>query len=707
MALGEGHTRAWSLGHWKHSDPTLQEIGRWGGPAAALAWFCAHSSDCERFALAVGPSLMRGLPSAVRAVVMGYGPLDGRLREGQVGSDLGARLAPVADVLAMHGSVRANPNPRDSTAQEAADQEGGTSPGWVLKVDTAGPTLHCLPSLQGANPQEKARVLRETFGPCASLCIGPAGEARLPMANLAAGEDPVCFVGRGGLGTALAQRGLQAIVLTSDPFVGKSESSLREKLQASPRLAARSEGGSLELFDSLAASQGRAGREPASLELTQARVQRRHGCAGCPTPCGWISDTDGEIPVSARFNALAPLGSRLGLDEIEDARTLLDECNRLGIDAKEAGRGLSVLVRADPTLHGSTQALSRLLRQAVAGKGAGAVLRQGAAALADAEGDEHPDPSPASGLGPDITRDLAARVGLRGGEPMRTFPFLMGTGMEITQLAELTAPLPLPSRAADPVSSEGKGRLVWWHENLILALDQLGFCSFAAAGLLADGVMNTEQLGAALGLSPRDPSLIEMGANLGNLWMRVQETCGLREDSPGAVPPLAQLGTDPQAPMEHEYWTLRVGGRAATADGCAGGDAVVERALAALRETVPPEMDQGQGVGSHDSAAPLVSGPRSTGRVCLRSGGALGRLLEGTGPPDLERRGVGHLSMPLPASVGEVIAQAAAQWPGAAPLLVNGGRVLPGVYRAGGALGVTDSVHEGDDLDLVLVVSGG
>ena len=70
------------------------------------------------------------------------------------------------------------------------------------------------------------------------------------------------------------------------------------------------------------------------------------GCAGCPTPCGWVFETPAGARLGGRFNALDSLGGALGLDESADALRILAACNEVGVDAKEVGAALAVAARA-------------------------------------------------------------------------------------------------------------------------------------------------------------------------------------------------------------------------------------------------------------------------------------------------------------------------------------------------------------------------
>ncbi|MBJ77578.1 MAG: hypothetical protein CMJ98_11285 [Planctomycetes bacterium] len=675
-ALGAGQASAVKVDEWHATDPLADRVGCWGGPAAALVWFQDPAHRETSFAVAVGPAVARGVPTAARAVVMAHAPLAGCVREGQVGSDLARRLAWVTDLLLLEGVA--------------------PGAGAVLVLGEEGVRLECLPDLEGLDPEATQRALVEHLGPCASLRVGPAGEAGLPLANLAAGSDPPSYVGRGGLGAAFAARGLKALAVTAREVEPVQDDAWAALQKDSPRLAARAEGGSLELFESLAARSAlgaRGGAQSVSVEEARAlgdqareRVERRHGCKGCPTPCGWVLDESGVEgdSVGARFSALHPLGHNLGVAGVGGAHRILSCCNRLGLDAKEAGACLALWARDRPQLWGDAPALEELLEQMVRGEEPAAQLGQGADALGRSLG-QSPDELPAQGQGMGAESNLAvhlgARVGVRGREPMRTFPFLVGSGFGRAGLEALVAPMPLPMGAEDPALPAGKGRLVWWHENLVLALDLSGFCSFAAAGMLADRVVDLDGLARELegdeGEAPGERWL-GRGAVLAELWRRVGGRAGA--GIPNGVGD-ALAGTV----MWTEYHALR-------GVGLIGedpmGEGILGRALAQLGGADDEETPMDE---------PVPVEPAARGQVRLRASGALAEVL-GEEP---------ILELDLPAHVRSVVAQAVITWPAAAPLLGCEGAVLPGVHTAGRQLGPDDLVHDGDELDLILVVSGG
>jgi len=222
---------------------------------------------------------------------------------------------------------------------------------------------------------------------------------------------------------------------------------------------------------------------------------------------------------------------------------------------------------------------------------------------------------------------------------------------------------------------------VWWHENLVLALDLSGFCSFAAAGMLADRVVDMDGLARALeGVDGESPGerWLGRGAVLAELWRRLG-------DRDGAASSAGSQDTQSGVGMWDEYYALR--GVGLTPEDPMG-DHILERALDELGGFAGDET-------LVDESAPEE--PTARGRVRLRASGALAEAL-GDDPT---------LELDLPTRVRSVVAQAARRWPAAAPLLGREGAVLPGVHSAGRQLGQDDWVHDGDELDLILVVSGG
>ena len=391
-----------------------------GGPAAALERLAGAEDGGTALTLAVGPCVVRGVPTAARLQLAARAPLGGGLAEGQVGSELAARVATLADLVVLSGSVP-------------------TGDG-VLVLRESGVALLRRPAWRTLPAAARNRELEAELGPCGTLACGPAAHAGVPFANLTAGAHPGSRVGRGGLGRVLAERGLLAVAVVAEPVPTQPHHDLEAALRRSPRLRTRAARGTLELFG--------------AAEEAAPGTGQRHGCHGCPTPCGIALD-GGAGP--ARFSALEPLRTRFG----PAADALLERCNELGLDAREAAARLRPGEEVDVLLTrpGPARALAPLARR-------------------------------------DLTGRLAARVAARGSDPLRAFPFLTEAGPG--RLAEVARGIPWPDGSEDGDDPRGAGWVVSWHEDLSASLDALGFCAFSAAALLADGVLGLDALAVAL-----------------------------------------------------------------------------------------------------------------------------------------------------------------------------------------------------------------
>ena len=728
-AGGSGGSRIAVPGSWSAVVPDPDEpdsdgaraaarLAGWGGTALGLALVARARTGApgsSPLAVCVGRAVVRGVPTAARASVLARAPLNGRLSWGQVGGDLGRLLARFVDGLLVRGR--------------------STEPGAVLVVDGHGARLEVCEGLVGASPLVRFERLAHAFGPGASLTVGPAAEAGVRFASLAAGGGGArraSLVGRGGLGLVLAELGLAALHVVDraeddrspDDDAGRRE--LNEALGRSPRLAVRAEAGSLELFDAERARSGALTGADSSL-----RTVERHGCRGCPTPCGWTfardaADTGSAPAQPGRFAALRFLGAGLGLERADDALELLSRCDEWAMDAKEAGAILALAIHGHargrlvgPSPRGDRRALCGWL-DLVAGRvdprsaGAGPDLpeelasaaRRGARAFArslDLEdafastGTVGVDVRPGRAVAGGFATRLGAATSLGGSDPMRTFPFLLEALDREALEARIGAAL--PAGADDPDDPAGKAVIAWWHQNLVAGIDLTGFCAFSAAGLLADGVVDLDRLAAWLledasadGTSP-GTRLLERGADLlafaSALEARWRAQGGRPEPAPD--PELASAIAEVQA--------LRgVGSDGALPPALLGGigtGTLFRSGLERVRATAPTA-----GPVQETEGAEPDSGP---GPVRLRASGPLAQRLAVAGAVD----GALDLAIDAPRRLTVLLEELVAAEPSLESWLLRDGAVLPAVWRAGRRLRGDDRVRPGDELELVLAIAGG
>lgn len=663
-------TQEVSLGAFASDWPELERVASWSG--SALAWAlqadAARSGLSAPFVMAVGDAVRRGVPTAARLSVCGYGAHAGQIREGSVGGSLGRRLASVADALVLRG--------RSSKPAQILVVEDGGAVRW--RDQAAGDCLaDVLEELERAHPDS------------GKIAVGPAALRGVSYANLAVGEDPPSFVGRGGLGSTLAAMGVQGVVVEAAEVNSSEElDEWSALLKSSPRLRERGAGGSFErAYEASLGAQADVEGEAADALLAEGVSKRvgLRGCAGCPTPCGWVFESPSGERHGARFNAVDSLGAALGLLDPEDTRQVLAACDQAGVDAKEAGAAMSVLARAraldlcegGPRL-GEVEDFIDALADLSRGAGAGWALNEGARALAARFGLEVPLAQgeavrPRHGLG----GALAAAVAARGAEPMRSFTFLLEGGVPRQRAERILSPLGLTGRGLDLADPSEKGRLVWWHENFVAGLDSTGFCAFSAAGVLADGVIEIEDLAARLlgrdaGGSPAD-ELLARGASL----------CLLAHELTGGLS--APLDSSLAAPWE-EYRTLRgldEGGRvSAIALDKIGSHEVLRCGVVEVRK---------------DASRLREVSARAEGVVTFSGSGGIKRALGG--PVEL--------ALPLPATLDQALHALSERCPGVQELIFVGDEAIVTAWRGAGRVDLDEYLEDGDELDLILAVGGG
>jgi hypothetical protein len=289
---------------------------------------------------------------------------------------------------------------------------------------------------------------------------------------------------------------------------------------------------------------------------------------------------------------------------------------------------------------------------------------------------------------------LGQCVASGGADPMRSFPFLLES-CEPARLRELLAPLSVSDAALDPAAPIGKGRLVYWHENLISALDMTGFCAFSAAGLLADELCSLDELarwvlpraleeGAFAHVAP-GRRLLAVGANL---VLARQEWNRRYGASAPAEWPRAVWERLSAPGMLDEYRALR---------GLDEREYPQPETLA--RFGAPELLGRAAPYHARNEARPAPESLAAPERaaVDVQFSGALATAL---GPRV-------RLELALPATLAAVLAELERTRAVPRGLLFRGERLVPAVWRAGGRVHAADTVRAGDVLELVTAIGGG
>lgn len=586
-------------------DERVAAHARLSGAALAVAPFAGLAAPV--FTLAVGEAVGRGVPTAARVTVAARAPLRSGVTEAQCGGPFAFDLAALLDGLVIFGRAKEPVHlvigTRDVRAQRGTARTASLSARTGEALEHGG----------------------------AALVVGPAADAGLPFANIASvgGAGAPSFVGRGGLGAALRAAGVLSIVVERrDESSAAAEGQLAAALGRSPRLLERARGGTLEL----AAHRGTA-------RVERGKSAARHGCRGCPTPCGWVLQLEDE---GAPRRAIGRFAAMQGFAASGEAPRCLERCNELGMDARSAARLVRDLER-EAELPGVLEELVEQGRSAHA-----------AALALGPSGDQEPA---------DVVHeaDLAARVGViaspRGPEPMRSLSiFGLARGVD------------LPGVMFTGDAAANAGLLARWHGAFASAVDISGFCAFSAAALVADGVLEVEELARAI--SPTGG------------W-----------DGLGGDGAAAMLAAGERHLRIHEA----LGGGSGRRDWIGPADEVLRRALEAhdrglgAAEEIPLRAPE-PAPGSAQKGGPAVS-VSAAGQLGLRLGGS-----------DDVTVAVGARG----ATVLEVLRDLASRHPRAASLLLSdAGRPIPAVLRSGESLAPGSQLAAGDSIELVLVIPGG
>ncbi len=494
----------------------------------------------------------------------------------------------------------------------------------------------------------------------------------------------------------LGTRGVVALVVraaarTTVRTTAGAPDGLLESLARSPRLAARAAQGTAELWHALAARgelRGPDGRDSISPEQgarlaadARSAARERHGCRGCPTPCGWVFERPGGERQRSHFGAAHAVGPALGLERFDDSLELLAACDSLGVDAKESGALLATWCAAleaglvggvDPRgdRRALAEALERLLADPRAARGAGALAR-----ALDLATDGLPWLERRLRAGVSGAALLGQCVSSGGSDPMRSFPFLADDAGDarIAALTGFDAPTP--------------GVLVWWHESLVAALDASGFCAFSAAGLLAESVCTLDQLAAWLGFSDGE-AMIAAGAGVVLARRALDTRYGVGADRDR--PPSLAASLD-RAGMLEAYRSAR------GLDSSGHPLPEVWASIGGRRLGRPWSANSAGPGGRPNEARDLRPAPERVVRVRLR---ATGPLLDALG----ERVA---LTLDGEATVRGLLTDLSGSGGALARLLGPPGAGTISVWREGRRLGPGDLLRDGDVLDLVQAIAGG
>lgn len=286
---------------------------------------------------------------------------------------------------------------------------------YVLRISGGEATLHPADGYVGMNNHEQATALHAQYGKRTSLItIGTAGERKYKSAAICltdAEGNPSRFAGRGGMGAVMGSKGVKAIIVDdsgTSPVPVADKDRFQETVKSWVSTIKRDVvcglfsqyGTSLAVnqnswLGTMVADNYHSGR-PARFrnvngettkETNAGRGGKMHGCMpGCVVQCSiMFHGPQGKPLVGAfEYEAVAMLGTNLGISDIDGIARLQSTCNDIGVDFIEMGSSLGVAAEAGRMRMGDVDSAVALLDQVARDEEFGQALANGVVATAQA-----------------------------------------------------------------------------------------------------------------------------------------------------------------------------------------------------------------------------------------------------------------------------------------------------------------------------------
>jgi aldehyde:ferredoxin oxidoreductase len=487
---------------------------------------------------AAGPLTGANVPTSGRYAVIAKSPTTGIWGESDSGGRFGIALKSAGyDAIAITGKA--------------------SSPS-IVSVIEGSISISPAESVWGKDTVETHDILTAKYGSRAAIvCIGPAGERMVRLANIMSEGLHARAAGRGGMGAVMGSKQLKAVVADGTlriPIAHPQEliQSIRDFtpffLEKMKRYRAfGTPGGTLgsAVIGDLSAynwTDGDCGKrvEPLSAEIMQ--QDHASGKYHCP-PCGIGCGKEVHVRTGPHAGKTAPLeyetiggfGPQCGIFDWSTIIEANDLCNRLGLDTisvsgsiaflfEAVSKGLVDSPAAGPKLEwGNGEAVLSLIQEIASGEGMGALLQGGVRPIAQqlgrgaekfaiqVKGLEAPYHDPRS-----ITSLAVAYATANRGACHRGVTHTL----ERMGLAGLGYPQPLERLAQD-----GKGKLTAVAQNYAELSNSLKFCSLMLPAL--DVPLLVTWTNCVTGWDMDAAELLRAGERNFNLKRLLNISCGL------------------------------------------------------------------------------------------------------------------------------------------------------------------------------------
>ena len=360
---------------------------------------CDPLSADNKLVIATGLLSGTSMVNAGRLSVGAKSPLTGGIKE----SNAGGRAACYLGRLEI-GAIIVEGRASDSNL-------------WMLHIKSDGSgTLEAAQEYRGMRTYRLAERLLERYGDKASvLCIGPAGEYKMPIASIQTTDldgHPCRAAGRGGLGAVFGAKGLKAIIIeplkggigvVSDPksFKGavKDFAAVIKKIPFSGKVLPKLGTAALVAvvnqmgaFPCRNATIGKmegweniSGNRLAGLIQQRGGQSTHKGCLQCIIDCSnrYVDPQGRYLTGSLEYETIWSMGGMTGINDLDTIAKLDFLCDDIGLDTMSAGVAISVAMDAGYREFGDGQSALSMLEEIAEGTDLGMVLGNGPNAVGE------------------------------------------------------------------------------------------------------------------------------------------------------------------------------------------------------------------------------------------------------------------------------------------------------------------------------------
>ncbi len=351
----------------------------------------------NKLIIAAGPLAGTMAPQLGRISVGAKSPLTYGIKEANAGGPAAQKL----DRLNIRAII-----------VEGAPQNGKM---YCLVITHQGARLTSADHFKGFKTYPLTDALHAEYGKQAAvICIGIGGERLYRSASVSLTDklgDPSRNAARGGLGAVMGARGLKAVVIDAagappvkmaDPSRFKTavkswvhtlehdvSCTLMSKFGTPFAVVNSSYTGSMPANNYTSGKPD--GFKAVSAEAIQHRVFERggkmHGCMpGCVVKCSILypDEKGNRLAGAYEYEAIAMLGTNLGIHDPDAIAHLKFICDDLGVDVIEVGASLAVAASANKMTPGDETSAENLLLEIEKGTGFGDILANGVVSTAKA-----------------------------------------------------------------------------------------------------------------------------------------------------------------------------------------------------------------------------------------------------------------------------------------------------------------------------------